>query len=442
MDPAIHTLEPVQREDIKSVCTDGRKAYYSPAFILREYKRSPDSAARYLLHMLLHCIFRHYYTGADTDRELWDTACDIAVENMISELGLYPGSMPSDGLCLSAVRDLKGKVKYMTAEHIYRYLRDTDDDTEALSEIFRRDDHSVWYSGGKGDISGEETAEGGIGDKNGTEENSAGDDDGDSSGESSAGGDTDTAKPRTSKSTEEIWQDISRKMQMDLESFSKRYGDQSGSLVQNLIGINREKYDYSSFLRKFAVYGEAMKINDDEFDNIFYTYGLSLYGNMPLIEPLEYKEVRRIKEFVIAIDTSGSVSGDLVRHFVKKTYSLLRQEESFFAKINLHIIQCDALIREKAKITSQEELDRYIRTMKLKGFMGTDFRPVFDHIDELIDKKEFTDLRGLIYFTDGYGIFPDKIPKYKTAFIFVDDGYNDIRVPPWAIKLVLRPEEI
>ena len=49
-----------------------------------------------------------------------------------------------------------------------------------------------------------------------------------------------------------------------------------------------------------------MKLNPDEFDYNFYTYGFALYENMPLIEPLEYREVKRIREFVIAIDTSGS----------------------------------------------------------------------------------------------------------------------------------------
>ena len=34
-------------------------------------------------------------------------------------------------------------------------------------------------------------------------------------------------------------------------------------------------------------------------------YGMELYGNMPLVEPLEYKETDRVREFVIAIDTSG-----------------------------------------------------------------------------------------------------------------------------------------
>ena len=51
--------------------------------------------------------------------------------------------------------------------------------------------------------------------------------------------------------------------------------------------LNHEKCDYAEFLNKFMVMGETMQINDDEFDYIFYTYGLQLYKNMPLIEPLE-----------------------------------------------------------------------------------------------------------------------------------------------------------
>ena len=39
------------------------------------------------------------------------------------------------------------------------------------------------------------------------------------------------------------------------------------------------------------------------------------YGNVPLVEPLEYRDDKRIREFVIAIDTSGSVQGDIVQSF-------------------------------------------------------------------------------------------------------------------------------
>jgi predicted metal-dependent peptidase len=185
-----------------------------------------------------------------------------------------------------------------------------------------------------------------------------------------------------------------------------------------------------------------MAINDEEFDYIYYTYGLKLYGNMPLIEPLEYKEVMRIREFVIAIDTSASTSGQLVQSFLQKTYNILKSTESFFSSINVHIIQCDAAIQEHVKITSEEEFDDYISTMNIHGLGGTDFRPVFNYVDSLIDEGEFRDLRGLIYFTDGNGTFPVRKPAYETAFIFLDNEYNNPEVPPWAIRLVLQKEEI
>ena len=212
--------------------------------------------------------------------------------------------------------------------------------------------------------------------------------------------------------------------------------------MQNLREVNREKYDYTSFLKKFAVRGEVMRVNDDEFDYIFYTYGLKLYEKMPLIEPLEYKEVKRIREFVIAIDTSGSVSGELVQAFVQKTYNVLKSTESFFSRINLHIIQCDATIQEDAKITNLDEFDNYLKNMKIHGLGGTDFRPVFSYVDWLRDQKEFQNLKGLIYFTDGFGTFPAQKPDYDTAFVFVDDGFNNYSVPVWAIRLVLQKEEI
>lgn len=213
-------------------------------------------------------------------------------------------------------------------------------------------------------------------------------------------------------------------------------------MLQNLREVNRERYDYTEFLKKFAVPGEVMRINDEEFDYVFYTYGLSLYGNMPLIEPLEYKETKRIREFVIAIDTSGSVAGETVQKFLQKTYNILKSTESFFSKINVHIIQCDAAVQEDAKITSQEDFDEYLKNMNILGLGGTDFRPVFDYVDDLVRNREFTNLKGLIYFTDGYGTFPSKMPDYRTAFVFLDEEDNNYNVPPWAIKLILKKHEI
>ena len=244
----------------------------------------------------------------------------------------------------------------------------------------------------------------------------------------------------------ESWGGIALRMQTELEAFGKKQGTEAGLLTQNLKEINRERYNYTEFLKKFAVRGEIMKINPDEFDYNYYTYGLKLYENMPLIEPLEYKDVKRIRDFVIAIDTSGSTSGELVQTFVQKTYNVLKSTESFFTKINLHIIQCDAAIQEDVKITTQEEFDRYLNNMELHGMGGTDFRPVFSYVNSLVDIGEFENLKGLIYFTDGFGSFPAKKPPYDAAFVFIEDemngGFNNYDVPSWAIKMVLRKDEI
>ena len=48
----------------------------------------------------------------------------------------------------------------------------------------------------------------------------------------------------------------------------------------------------------------------------------------------------------------------------------------------------------------------------------------------------------MIYFTDGYGVFPSQKPTYETAFAFIRNEYDNPEVPPWAIKLVLNNEDI
>lgn len=63
-------------------------------------------------------------------------------------------------------------------------------------------------------------------------------------------------------------------------------------------------------------------------------------------------------------------------------------------------------------------------------------------MDQLNKEKRFWNLKGLLYFTDGYGTFPEHKPPYTTAFLFVEEGYEIPEVPPRAIKLVLQHEDI
>ena len=410
-----------------SLLTDGEYLLYNPKHILQSYKLGKEIPVRDYLHVVMHCVFRHMFMDPTLDRVYWDLACDIAVEHVITELHLKAVTTAREQQQAQYIAAIKSELKYVTAEKIYGYLRQAMPDPATIAQIrglFYGDNHEIWYMTGEQKAAAFGLPQAGQGDRNG--EN----------------GEVESEESGKSAAIAAAWQAISERMQVDLETFGKQRGLEPGAMTQNLMAVNREKYDYTAFLKKFAVLGETMKINDDEFDYIFYTYGLQLYEKMPLIEPLEYKEVKAIKEFVIAIDTSGSTSGELVQKFVQKTYNILKSTESFFTKINLHIIQCDANIQEDKKITCQEEFDEYLKTMQIRGLGGTDFRPVFTYVEQLRREKEFTNLKGLIYFTDGYGAYPERKPDYDTAFVFVDDEYNNPDVPPWAIKLILQRDEI
>ena len=429
LDAALHQLTPYPLENI-TLATEGNYLLYDPAHVLRCYKSGREIPVRDYLHVIFHCVFRHMYVHTLVDRECWDLACDIAAEYTITGLGINAAAAFREKMQAAEYDRLKKEAGQLTAEKLYRYFLDGGLPKARLADLrglFYADDHELWY------LTDVQLRALGV-----PAAGSASEGEGEGDGEAGDGEGEATA----ALYGEARWEELSNRMQMEMENFAKQQGDRAGNLMQNLREVNRERYDYAGFLRKFAVMGEAMRINDDEFDYVYYTYGMKLYKKMPLIEPLEYKEVKRIREFVIAIDTSGSVAGEQVQSFLQKTYNILQSTESFFSRINVHIVQCDATIQEDAKITSREDFDEYLKTMKLRGLGGTDFRPVFSYVDWLREKKEFVNLKGLIYFTDGWGTFPAKKPDYETAFVFVDDGMNNYNVPPWAIKLVLQKEDI
>ncbi len=240
----------------------------------------------------------------------------------------------------------------------------------------------------------------------------------------------------------EEWEDIAKQVEMDLAAHADQWGKEAGKLSAVLQIANRKKYDYAEFLRKFCVMAEDMKVNDDEFDYIYYTYGLDVFGNMPLVEPLEYMECERVREFVIAIDTSGSCSGELVCKFIQRTYDILKESETFASEVNIHIVQCDARVQQDTKITNLRDLDKYLSDFRVYGLGGTDFRPVFEYVEVLRERGEFENLQGLVYFTDGQGTYPSKKPPYDAAFVFLSDTASRVRVPPWAMKVVMDEEDI
>ena len=438
LDVALSSFSYQMDGSIHGVGTDGRIMYFQPQMLGGLYKENRILVNRGYLHMVFHCIFRHFAwrgagrsfgssyseeenveadrceiaenewnpegknsAGKSIEERLRDLSCDIAVEHIIDGMNYRSIRFSRSLLRRETYRLLEKEGKTLNAQRVYKILSGwnlSEKDFVNLEREFRTDDHIYWESK-KPD-----------------------------------------QKPNPMLSRK--WGEINDGIETDLETFSQEAGERDGDFLEQIKTENRSKYDYREFLRKFAVFHEELAVDDDCFDYSFYTYGLRLYGNMPLIEPLESKEVKKVEEFVIVIDTSMSCSGELVRRFLEETYGVLSESESFFTKINVHIIQCDEKVHTDKKITSQKEMKDYMEHLELYGDGGTDFRPAFEWVDKLLEQHEFHNLKGLIYFTDGFGIYPQKMPPYKTAFVFMQDNYRGVDVPVWAMKLILDEEDL
>ena len=217
--------------------------------------------------------------------------------------------------------------------------------------------------------------------------------------------DSPSPPPPSKDEVEQTWQDISQKTQTSMETIQRDISLMAGNLRQHLQIENRQRYDYRAFLRKFAVTREEVRVDPDSFDYGFYNYSLQLYPNMPMLEELEYRD-------------------------------------SFFRTVNVHIIQCDAGIQSDTKITDPQHLNDMLQNFDVSGNGDTDFRPVFDYIEQLQQRGELLQLQGLLFFTDGVGVYPKKRPPYDAAFIFFDNSYAEHLVPPWAMKLVLSESDL
>lgn len=393
MDTALSQILPINREGIKGMGMDMKHIFYDSSFVLRRYKQETSYITRIYLHGLLHMVFHHPFGYKHLDKRYWDLATDIAVENVILEMNLPAFRLQKDAEIKYRLEQLKEKSP-LTAEKLYKSIQKgllSEEELEELEILLQRDVHDFWE------------------------------------------------EPENYEVSMAQWKKISERIRTDLKTFSKGKTE-SEALSKNLEEVHRDRYHYRDILQRFTVMGEEIKPSEDEFDYVYYTYGLNHYGNMPLIEPLEYKDTKKIKEFVIVIDTSASCNGSLVKAFLQKTYSILKETESFFTKMNVHIIQCDNEVQQDVQIQTQEDLEEFIKHGKLSGFGATDFRPAFEYVYKLQEEGQFENLKGLIYFTDGYGIYPEKMPEYDVIFAFLKEDELRPPVPTWAIKIILEDE--
>lgn len=423
--------------------TDGSYFRYNSDEIIKRASESQNEISHLILHSLFHCVLLHIFNTDLKNKKLWNLSCDICVEKLINSAGITCTVTPKSERRIFLTRELCKEVKHFTAENIYAYFSQhnlTDEQISSYCDAFSEDDHNNWYELNQSYHSPfeddfEEVEARSIykfADDGGTETNNF--------QNSVTQSQDDTVNSPASES--EKWRETAKRIIRDSQNEPYVFGTSRGVDTQILKTVTRDYCDYGEFLKKFTAINEQLEINDDEFDYIYYTYGLSLYGNIPLIEPLEYAENGNIQKLIIAIDTSGSVNGEPVRCFVEKTYNILKTTDFFKHKSEIHILQCDCDIQSADIIHNENELEKYIENITLKGFGGTDFRPVFDYADNLLKNSPKKSLNGVIYFTDGDGSYPEKCPDYKNVFVIYDNGFDESKMPKWAIPLYMNRNEL
>lgn len=396
---AFSSLKPEKDRRLQTFATDGICLYYASEQVIRVFQNNARFLDRVYLHTVLHCIFSHLWTAGKRDRMLWNLSCDIAVEYTIDQMD-KPATKRSIGWIRQKIyEELEAAGSGISAAVIYRVLEEKrTEEFRNLNREFYTDDHSFWPKQ-----------------------------------------EDDHAKQQQALLTRDSWNKIARQTKLEKEQRGGETEEGEEFLTAQL-KAERSRRSYRDFLQKFSVFREEMQCDPDEFDLNYYTYGLRLYRNMPLIEPVESREIKKILEFVIAIDTSDSTSGKLVEHFLRETFDILMQKNSFFRESRIRILQCDDQVRMDQEIRTEADLDSVLSHFTVAGGGGTDFRPVFTYVDDLIARGIMKNLGGLLYFTDGKGCYPDRRPDYKTAFLFLGE-YEDRDVPPWAIRFMVEPEE-
>ncbi len=111
-------------------------------------------------------------------------------------------------------------------------------------------------------------------------------------------------------------------------------------------------------------------------------------------------------EIVVAIDTSGSISQEMLNTFGGEIKAIVQSSRP----TKTHVIYCDSEVNHVDEFGPNDDLH-----FDMHGGGGTAFAPPFAYVAEKSIKPVC-----LVYLTDGYGSFP-AAPEYPTMWVCTTD---------------------
>jgi predicted metal-dependent peptidase len=340
---------------VDTACTDGKDIYFNLDF-LNSLNSSEQNAL--MLHEVLHMALLHVTRRQNRDPHIWNIAADIVVNDLI--IRNTPFKLP-DG----AIIDKKYRDK--SVEYIY----------ESLLKNNKYKKYKAYINDLKSN--GNEPSNKILSDSDKLE-------------------------------IESYWKD---KMQVLKNSNMANSSDKFGSNTTGGFpdGMDREvenilepEVNWRHALWKYVGRTPA---DFDDLDRRFLYRGLYLEGLMT--EALEVS---------VCVDTSGSVSRDLIDQFVAEINGILKS----YPHVKCDFFFCDCQLSGPFKISSPEEIP------VLKGGGGTSFVPFFKYLEKN-NENHMGSHKVSIYLTDGYEEFPKFVPKDPVMWLVSADGEETSEFP-------------
>ncbi len=364
-------LELRQNDNIQAYLSDGVRFEYNDEYLL---DLSSEELAFALSNGAMHAALAYENRQKGRMSWLWQLATDHAINAMLAANGLEP----------PMAIDLDPRFEGMYAEEIYAILKD-----EIKNEEFDDD----------------ESNETGFNEENRRKQEQM----------KNAEGDHDPDKKRETMEVENVEQKIAE------EEMFEQFANEALEKIadQGDLPLDIERFftitDNSRIDWRKELYNAIDRHYRDNYRMMPPSKKL-LYSGIYL--PSLYSDTLRL---TIAIDSSGSVDEQLLSLFMSEVEAILIHFPSYV----IDIIVCDARIQNYRQFLSGEALE-----IEIKGGGGTDFRPVFDLIEERLDAPSL-----LLYFSDTKGTFPDAEPMYEVMWISGEE--SDV---PFGRVLVVEEE--
>ena len=389
----------VENDPLLTACTNGEQTRYGAQYV---DTLNIQQTVGLIVHEVLHPLLGHLTRLANqfaTDPHLTNIGADYEINNFVTiynEDAAFPIVLPPD-----AYVDVE-KYGTLAAEVIIRKLYE-DNPLPPPPPPPPPTDPEGDQDGPEGDQDGPEGDK--EGDKEGGRDGREGNKEGKGSGNGQpqrqpySSGEFEPAKtPAKAKEISDKWKEI---LSSTIQT-AKLRGKGGGKFIQKLEELLEPPLDLEALLDKYTT---EFCLSDESIraDKRYLAYHDICITGM---------EDEQHGTLVFVKDTSGSINDDILKSVV----SIVQGASTKLRPRRLIVIDVDAEVQHVEEFGPNDDIPA-----EAKGRGGTDFRPAFDFIENNLEEA-----RVIIYFTDGYGDFPEEEPSIPTLWVtygLEDDGF-------------------